>query len=114
ERSEAKPWVMAPMIATVDETEDFVALCRERDLAPAGIMVETPAAAITADRHLTECDFASIGTHDPTQYTMAADRQLGPLAPRNTPSQPSVPSLVKATCDGARAAGGEPDASGDS
>src|SRR5699024_4173550 len=29
ERSEATPWVMAPMIATVEETEDFVALCRE-------------------------------------------------------------------------------------
>src|SRR5699024_12170601 len=36
ERSEATPWVMAPMIATVEETEDFIALCRERDLAPAG------------------------------------------------------------------------------
>ena len=114
ERSEATPWVMAPMIATVEETEDFVALCRERDLAPAGIMVETPAAAITADRHLTECDFASIGTNDLTQYTMAADRQLGSLAHLNTPWQPSVLSLVKATCDGARAAGGDPDAFGES
>ena len=45
--TEAKPWVMAPMIATVDETEDFVGLCRERGLEPAGIMVETPSAAIT-------------------------------------------------------------------
>ena len=112
--TEAKPWVMAPMIATVDETEDFVALCRERDLAPAGIMVETPSAAIIADRHLTECDFASIGTNDLTQYTMAADRQLGSLAHLNSPWQPAVLALVKATCDGARTAGGDPDAFGES
>ena len=112
--SEATPWVMAPMIATVTETEDFVALCRERGLEPAGIMVETPAAAITADRHLTACDFASIGTNDLTQYTMAADRQLGSLAHLNNPWQPSVLALVKATCDGARVAGGDPEAFGES
>lgn len=113
-QSEAKPWVMAPMIATIDETEDFVAMCRERGLEPAGIMVETPAAAITADRHLAACDFASIGTNDLTQYTMAADRQLGSLAHLNTPWQPSVLALVKATCDGARTAGGDPEAFGES
>ena len=113
-RSEASPWVMAPMIATVNETEDFAALCRERGLEPAGIMVETPSAAITADRHLTACDFASIGTNDLTQYTMAADRQLGSLAHLNNPWQPAVLALVKATCDGARTAGGDPEAFGES
>ena len=112
--SDVKAWVMAPMIATVPETEDFVSLCRERGLEPAGIMVETPAAAVTADRHLAACDFASIGTNDLTQYTMAADRQLGSLAHLNNPWQPSVLSLVKATCDGARAAGGDPEAFGES
>ena len=113
EQSDAKPWVMAPMISTVPETEDFVALCRERGLEPAGIMVETPSAAVTADRHLQACDFASIGTNDLTQYTMAADRQLGSLAHLNNPWQPSVLGLVKATCDGARTAGGDPDAFGE-
>lgn len=112
-QSDAKPWVMAPMISTVPETEDFVALCRERGLEPAGIMVETPSAAVTADRHLLACDFASIGTNDLTQYTMAADRQLGSLAHLNNPWQPSVLGLVKATCDGARTAGGDPDAFGE-
>src|SRR5699024_2123563 len=52
-------------------------------------------------------------TNDLTQYTMAADRQLGSLAHLNTPWQPSVLALVKATCDGARAAGGDPDAFGE-
>lgn len=112
--SEATPWVMAPMIATVEETEDFADMCRQRGLAPAGIMVETPAAALTANHHLGACDFASIGTNDLTQYTMAADRQLGSLAHLNTPWQPSVLALVKATCDGARTAGGDPEAFGES
>lgn len=112
-QSEATPWVMAPMISTVTETEDFTALCRERGLEPAGIMVETPSAAITADRQLAVCDFASIGTNDLTQYTMAADRQLGSLAHLNNPWQPAVLALVKATCDGARVAGGDPEAFGE-
>ena len=49
EGAAAQPWVMAPMISTTEDTEDFVAMCRERGLEPAGIMVETPSAAITAD-----------------------------------------------------------------
>jgi phosphotransferase system enzyme I (PtsI) len=45
---------------------------------------------------------------------MAADRQLGSLAHLNSPWQPAVLSLVKATCDGARSAGGDPEAFGES
>lgn len=111
--SEAKVWVMAPMISTVEDVEDFIGMCRERSIAPAGIMVETPSAAVTADRMLAACDFASIGTNDLTQYTMAADRMLGSLAHLNNPWQPAVLSLVGATCTGARAAGGDPEAFGD-
>ncbi|MGY5764173.1 phosphoenolpyruvate--protein phosphotransferase [Brachybacterium sp. DNPG3] len=112
-QSDATPWVMAPMIATVDETEDFAALCAERDLSPAGIMVETPSAALIADRQLSACDFVSIGTNDLTQYTMAADRQLGSLAHLNNPWQPAVLALVAITCTGARTAGGDPESFGE-
>ncbi|MFC0672786.1 phosphoenolpyruvate--protein phosphotransferase [Brachybacterium hainanense] len=113
-QTEAKPWVMAPMIATLEETEDVVAQCRERGLDPAGIMVETPAAALTADRLLGSAAFASIGTNDLTQYTMAADRQLGSLAHLNDPWQPAVLALVQATARGARIAGGDAEAYGES
>ena len=43
------PWVMAPMIATVEEARRFADLARERDLHP-GVMIEVPAAALLAEK----------------------------------------------------------------
>ncbi|GAB3269263.1 phosphoenolpyruvate--protein phosphotransferase [Sinomonas notoginsengisoli] len=101
---EAEVWVMAPMIATTDEAEHFTRLAREAGLRTAGVMVEVPSAALTASHILAHADFASLGTNDLTQYAMAADRMLGPLAHLNNPWQPAVLGLVKATCDGAAVA----------
>jgi len=92
--TEAEAWVMAPMVATVDETRYFTALAKELGLPMAGVMVEVPAAALLADRILAETDFASIGTNDLTQYTMAADRMLGSVAALQDPWHPAVLRLV--------------------
>ena len=92
ERAEVQ--VMAPMVATLDEARDVVARCRAVGLSSAGIMIETPAAAVRADDLLAVVDFASIGTNDLTQYTMAADRMIGALADLNDPWQPAVLRLI--------------------
>jgi phosphotransferase system enzyme I (PtsI) len=92
--NQAEVWVMAPMVATVDETRYFTGLARELGLKTAGVMVEVPAAALLADRILAACDFVSIGTNDLTQYTMAADRMLGSVASFQDPWHPAVLRLV--------------------
>ncbi|WP_113716512.1 putative PEP-binding protein [Arthrobacter dokdonensis] len=103
--AEAAVWVMAPMIATAAEAADFAALCASAGLQTPGVMVEVPSAALTARHLLDRVEFASLGTNDLTQYAMAADRQLGPLAALNDPWQPAVLALVQATVDGAAAQG---------
>jgi phosphotransferase system enzyme I (PtsI) len=92
--TEAELWVMAPMVATVEETRNFTALAKELGIRVAGVMVETPSAALIADRVLAACDFASIGTNDLTQYTMAADRLLGTVANLQSPWHPAVLRLI--------------------
>ncbi|WP_336645300.1 phosphoenolpyruvate--protein phosphotransferase [Microbacterium sp. USHLN186] len=86
--------VMAPMVSTIEETEAFVAQARAAGLDRVGVMIETPAAAIMADEILRVADFVSIGTNDLTQYTLAADRQLGELGELNDPWQPAVLRLI--------------------
>ncbi|PRB40778.1 phosphoenolpyruvate--protein phosphotransferase [Arthrobacter sp. MYb23] len=99
--SEADVWVMAPMISTAAEAGRFASLCAAAGIQTPGVMVEVPSAALTAATVLREVGFASLGTNDLTQYAMAADRQLGPLAELNTPWQPAVLRLVQLTVEGA-------------
>ena len=91
----ADVWVMAPMIATVDETEEFVALCREVGINKAGVMIEVPSSALLAHHILDIADFVSIGTNDLTQYTVAADRLLGTVADLQDPWNPAVLRLIR-------------------
>ncbi|PVE93270.1 phosphoenolpyruvate--protein phosphotransferase [Microbacterium sp. TPD7012] len=97
--TDADLWVMAPMVATVEETVYFTALARDYGLKTAGVMVEVPASALLADRVLAHADFASIGTNDLTQYTMAADRMLGSVAGLQDPWHPAVLRLVREVGD---------------
>ena len=104
ELSGTEPWVMAPMVATVDEAREFGEQVRRRGLK-AGVMVEVPSAALMAHRLLEHVDFLSIGTNDLTQYTMAADRMASDLAHLTDPWQPAVLQLVAITAEAGRAAG---------
>ena len=92
--NEADAWVMAPMVSTVEETRYFTHLAKELGVKTAGVMIEVPAAALLADRILADSDFASIGTNDLTQYTLAADRLLGSVASFQDPWHPAVLRLV--------------------
>ncbi|MEF2976858.1 phosphoenolpyruvate--protein phosphotransferase [Subtercola sp. YIM 133946] len=92
--TDADLWVMAPMVSTVEETRYFTGLGRELGLQTLGVMVEVPSAALLADRILADADFASIGTNDLTQYTLAADRLLGSVAAFQDPWHPAVLRLV--------------------
>jgi phosphotransferase system enzyme I (PtsI) len=93
----ADVWVMAPMVADAEETRWFAEKARAAGVRTIGVMVEVPSAALTALGVLAECDFASIGTNDLTQYTLAADRQLGALGRMQDPWHPAVLMLVQST-----------------
>ena len=99
---------MLPMVATVEELLAARALLEEARAqtgidAPLelGIMVEVPAAALTAATLAEHADFFSLGTNDLTQYTMAAERGDERLAPLLTGPQPAVLRLVRATVQAA-------------
>ncbi len=104
----AEAWVMAPMVSTPEEAERFAERCRAHGIERAGVMIEVPGAALNARWVLEPVSFASLGTNDLIQYTMAADRELGALAELSTAWQPAVLRLVQATCEGALAAGERP------
>src|SRR3954447_4541893 len=94
--------LMLPLITTVHEVEEAKEIIMEESRAlqkqgvraaqsvPVGVMVETPAAVLMADRLAEVSAFFSVGTNDLTQYTMAVDRGNARLANRFTPHDPSV------------------------
>ena len=100
--------IMVPMITGRDELREVRrALDRARaELGiggpiPLGVMIETPAAAMTADLLSAEADFLSIGTNDLTQYCLAMDRGNAELASRFDALHPAVLRLIAATAEGA-------------
>jgi phosphotransferase system enzyme I (PtsI) len=97
--------VMAPMIGTPDEAADFAGRCAAHGLTSVGVMIETPAAAVTAPEILAHVDFVSLGTNDLAQYTMAADREVAELALLNDPWQPAVLRMMRLAFEAGRTAG---------
>jgi phosphoenolpyruvate-protein kinase (PTS system EI component) len=57
-------------------------------------MIETPAAALTAEKIATAADFLSIGSNDLTQYALAMDRGHPELARRIDALHPAVLKLI--------------------
>ena len=99
--------IMFPMISVVSEViqgKKLLAECMKelddekiaynKDIS-VGIMVEIPAAAVTADIIVPEVSFFSIGTNDLCQYTLAVDRMNQNVSYLYDPFHPAIIRLVK-------------------
>jgi phosphotransferase system enzyme I (PtsI) len=104
--------VLLPMVTTIDEVratrEIYQKVARRlrrrgeklpERLPPIGIMIETPAAALSADALALEADFFAIGTNDLTMYAMAADRADADVAKLYDPLHPGLLRLVQFTVE---------------
>jgi len=97
--------IMIPMVASLDELRAVRAstdrLRGEMGIVTPveiGVMVETPAAAMTADLLAAEADFLSIGTNDLTQYVLAMDRGNPAVAAGVDALHPAVLRMIGETC----------------
>ncbi|WP_343520246.1 phosphoenolpyruvate--protein phosphotransferase [Sphingomonas sp.] len=104
--------IMLPMVASVAEVRavrEIVGRLRGElgigTPVELGVMVETPAAAITADLLAAEADFLSIGTNDLTQYVLAMDRGNPAVAAGVDAMHPAVLRMIAETCRLASARG---------
>lgn len=103
--------IMIPLVTCVEEVlavKELVEQCKAElteegrkfnENIEVGIMVETPAASLLADRLAEVADFFSIGTNDLTQYTCALDRQNAKLEPFFDPHHPAVLKAIRMTIE---------------
>jgi len=98
------------MFPLVNDAEDVVAARNlmadagiDMDRRTWGVMIETPASALGVEA-MAEAgiDFASFGTNDLTQYTLAVDRNNGNVADRFDELHPAVLDLVGTTIETCR------------
>jgi phosphotransferase system enzyme I (PtsI) len=109
--------LMLPLVTRVEEVLEAKAIVQEEaanlkaegvraaETVPVGVMVETPAAVLIADRLAEVSAFFSVGTNDLTQYTMAVDRGNARLADRFTPHHPSIIRQLRQVVEVGRTAG---------
>jgi len=100
--------IMLPLVGGVEEVRDLRgvlnSLAQELGvsaLPEMGIMVETPAAAMLADRFAAVADFFSIGSNDLTQYILAIDRGHPMLGRKLDSLHPAVLRAISVTVEGA-------------
>lgn len=109
--------IMIPFVVNIDELKKSIDLIEEikkefdkegidynKDL-DVGIMVETSASIIMADKFIKYADFFSIGTNDLTQYTLAVDRGNENIAHMYSNYNPAVLRAIKYVIDVSHKAG---------
>jgi pyruvate,water dikinase len=93
------------MLPLVNDAEDVIRtknLMEEAGIDPEkrtwGVMIETPASALTVEDMAEQgIDFASFGTNDLTQYTLAVDRNNSHVSDRFDELHPAVLELISDT-----------------
>jgi phosphocarrier protein FPr len=100
--------IMLPLVGGIEEVRELrgvlSSLAQElgvSTLPEMGIMVETPAAAMLADRFAAVADFFSIGSNDLTQYILAIDRGHPMLGRKLDSLHPAVLRAISVTVEGA-------------
>jgi len=111
-----KVHLMFPLISSVEEfrkarkiveevkSELKAAHVRFDEGIPIGAMIETPAAALIADKLAHEAGFFSIGTNDLIQYSIAVDRGNPTTHYLYEPLHPAILRLMQMTINMAHAA----------
>lgn len=109
--------IMLPLITGAEQVQKTLAIAAEvrneltadgvpfKADVPIGIMVETAAAAITADQLAKQSAFFSIGTNDLTQYTIGVDRENSEVASLYDEHHLAVLRLIQTTIRHGTAAG---------
>lgn len=92
------------MIEEIKKELDQEGIAYNKDL-DVGIMVETSASIIMADKFIKYADFFSIGTNDLTQYTLAVDRGNENIADLYSNYNPAVLRAIKHVIDISHEAG---------
>jgi pyruvate,water dikinase len=102
--------VMFPLVNDASDIEGIKGHMREAGIDPEthrwGVMIETPASALQIEELANEgIDFASFGTNDLTQYTLAVDRNNEHVADRFDELHPAVLKLIGDTIETCRELG---------